>query len=98
MTDKFLTCIRSLLTALTVTNIDISYIETTLDTLKKNIERKDYIKIVYGNKKMFENNNYFIVDLKGVENYWCLKSQLEYQFNVKKSITEEEYKQIEKLF
>lgn len=98
MTDKYLTCIRSLLTALTVSNIDVSYIETTLDILKKNIERKDYIKIVYGNKKMFENNKYFIVDLEGVENYWCLKSQLDYQFNVKKSISEEQCKIIEKLF
>ena len=98
MTDIYLTCIRSLLTALTVNNIDITYIETTLDTLKKKIERKDYIKIVYGNKKMFESNKYFVVDLEGVENYWCLKSQLEYQFNVKKSISEEQYKLIEKMF
>ena len=37
-------------------------------------------------------------DLEGIENYWCLKSQLDYQFNVKKSISEEQYKKLRKCF
>tara|TARA_B110000495_G_C22675169_1_gene398809 strand:+ start:95 stop:421 length:327 start_codon:yes stop_codon:yes gene_type:complete len=95
MDESVKTHVRTLLTLFTGSSMfNLTLIISIVEYLKENVERKDYIKIIYGNKRITKDSTYFLIDMENLENYWCLKSQIDYHLNITGKINRMDYERL----
>lgn len=86
---------RTMLSILTGTGkFDLNKIIELIKYLRETVERDDYIKIIYGNKRMSKDNKYFLIEMENLDNHWCLKSQIDYQLNITGRLSRVDYERI----
>ena len=95
MDESIKTHVRTLLTLFTgCGRFELSLIISIIVFLKESVDRKDYIKIIYGNKCISKDNKYFLIEMENLDNYWCLKSQIDYHLNTTGKLSRVEYERL----
>ena len=74
------------LTFLRATNFNITTLEKKLILLKKKISSKEFNLVINGSEnRTIGYFNYRIIKMNNGDTVWCLKSQIEYEIDVKKN-------------
>lgn len=83
---NFDTEIKSLLSLMRSTNIDLIIFEKKIEFLKKKLTSCEFNKIINGSdNKIVGKFNYRIFTTNTGLSHWCLKSQFEYEIYIKKN-------------